>query len=304
MAIEGSYSRADIAPSGQHDLTLALNGTRWPWTLANSLVQASGELTGNLDGQDSAPARAISTAMRPSRTWSRSAMLFHPTRFTSRPRALNWPRGKQRLLDHRQARCDEPGAFRFRVRARSPPSPRRGVAGGDGRSGRRGQAIAGDFAPTRRPARRARKRPCFAPTSGRAATDTPRNGLSPGKSPTWRRDWAKKSLTLSEPATLVAKFERHDTATKLERLDIQSSFLTATGQGDVDRGIVVTATLDLAAFRERFRDWIDLGEVDLAGQGKLEATLSATGRRLSGRHRRGISRSAVGRPAGGREVPA
>ena len=82
----------------------------------------------------------------------------------------------------------------------------------------------------------------------------------------------EKALTLSEPATLVAKLERHDTATKLERLDIQSSFLTATGQGDFDRGIVVTAALDLAAFRERFRDWIDLGEIELAGKGELKAT--------------------------------
>ena len=58
LDIEGNYSRADVDPSGQHDLTLSLKGTRWPWTLANSLIQARGELTGKLDGQIAAGTRA------------------------------------------------------------------------------------------------------------------------------------------------------------------------------------------------------------------------------------------------------
>ena len=87
----------------------------------------------------------------------------------------------------------------------------------------------------------------------------------------------EKSLSLPEPATLVAKLERRDMAAKLERFEIQSSFLTANGQGDLDRGIVVTATLDLAAFHERFRDWIELGGIGLAGKGKLEANYRRSG---------------------------
>ena len=76
----------------------------------------------------------------------------------------------------------------------------------------------------------------------------------------------QKTLTLSEPATLIAKIRKSPSATTLERLEIDTPFLTADGQGDLDRGITVTAALDLAVFRERFRDWIDLGGVVLAGR--------------------------------------
>ena len=87
----------------------------------------------------------------------------------------------------------------------------------------------------------------------------------------------EKRLTLPEPATLNAKLQRNQRAMTLEKLDVQSSFLTATGQGDLDRGIAVTATLDLAAFCDRFRDWIDLGKVELAGQGKIDARYQRQG---------------------------
>ena len=88
--------------------------------------------------------------------------------------------------------------------------------------------------------------------------------------PTWPARQGQKLLTLPDPARLTAKLERTKTALKLAQLDVQSSFLTATGKGDLDSGIVVAATLDLAGFRERFRDWIDLGEVAVAGQGKID----------------------------------
>jgi translocation and assembly module TamB len=40
LDIQGSYSRADVDSSGRHDLTLSLTGSHWPWTLANSRIQA------------------------------------------------------------------------------------------------------------------------------------------------------------------------------------------------------------------------------------------------------------------------
>ncbi len=56
-----------------------------------------------------------------------------------------------------------------------------------------------------------------------------------------------------------------------------TSFLNATGSGDLARGIAVSASLDLAVFRERFRDWIDIGNLELAGQGKLDARYQRRG---------------------------
>ena len=87
----------------------------------------------------------------------------------------------------------------------------------------------------------------------------------------------QKTLTLPDPATLNAKIRKTGDNTTLERLEIQTAFMTADGQGDLDRGIVVTAAVDLAVFRERFRDWIDLGGVVLAGKGKLSASYRRQG---------------------------
>ena len=97
----------------------------------------------------------------------------------------------------------------------------------------RGKTIAGDLAPARRSPGRARggqlRRRCP------AECRRPYSRLEcSGKVSTWPHGWAQRLLTLPEPATLVAKIQRNQTATKLERLDVQSSFLTATGQGDLD----------------------------------------------------------------------
>jgi translocation and assembly module TamB len=89
----------------------------------------------------------------------------------------------------------------------------------------------------------------------------------------------QKRLTLPEPASLVAQLKRNQITTTLERVDLRSSFLTATGHGDIDRGIVLEATLDLAAFRDRFRDWIDLGKIELAGKGKVDGLYRRQGDR-------------------------
>ncbi len=77
-------------------------------------------------------------------------------------------------------------------------------------------------------------------------------------------------VTVPEPATLRAMVRQGTDNLKLDRLEFQTSFLTARGEGDVDRGITMTGSVDLAAFHERFRDWIDLGEIELSGRGKLD----------------------------------
>ena len=90
---------------------------------------------------------------------------------------------------------------------------------------------------------------------------------------------------------------RPATTTTLERFEIQTPFLTADGQGDLDRGIVVTAAVDLAVFRERFRDWIDLGGVVLAGKGKLSASYRRQGETFDAQGDRRAPRPAPRRAA-------
>ena len=80
----------------------------------------------------------------------------------------------------------------------------------------------------------------------------------------------QKTVAVPEPATLQAMVRQGVDNLSLERLEIQTSFLTARGEGDVDHGIKVTGSIDLAAFRERFRDWIDLGPIAFAGNGQVE----------------------------------
>ncbi len=51
LSIEGDYSRSEVDAAGRHDVSLALEGTRWPWTWANALVESRGELSGRLRGE-------------------------------------------------------------------------------------------------------------------------------------------------------------------------------------------------------------------------------------------------------------
>ena len=87
-----------------------------------------------------------------------------------------------------------------------------------------------------------------------------------------------QNLSFRDPATFTARLHRQPARMSLERLDVQTPFLTATGRGDLDEGITVSASIDLAAASKRLRDWIDLGRVELAGQGKIDAKY----RRLAG----------------------
>ncbi len=89
----------------------------------------------------------------------------------------------------------------------------------------------------------------------------------------------QKTLQLPQPATLLVKMQRDQTTLTLERFDARTSFATATGQGDLEKGLALVATADLAILAEQCRDWIDLGGIELAGQAKLNATYRKQGDR-------------------------
>ena len=276
LEINGTYSRSELGPTGQHDLILALKGKRWPWTLANSLVHARGELTGKLDGQ-------IQTGrMRVDCDATITNLVAIGDALSSDTVHLETARAQLKL---------EGSAGSWRVDKLDVTSPV-GSLQGQGSIPPKAQEGAWleatvDLAAVARllPATlHLRDDLRVERGSARIRADI---ALDPdGHSEDWNvagkvaelaARLGEKKLELSEPATVLAKLERDGKATRLDRLEIQSSFLRATGQGDLDRGIAVTATVDLAAFRERFRDWIDLGQVELAGQGKLEATYRRQG---------------------------
>jgi translocation and assembly module TamB len=80
-----------------------------------------------------------------------------------------------------------------------------------------------------------------------------------------------QSLVLRDPATFTFQLERQTNALSLEQFEVQAPFLTASGHGDLDRGIKITAMVNLSAATERLRDWVDLGPINLMGEGKVNA---------------------------------
>ncbi len=276
MGIEGNYSRADVGPSGQHDLTLALKGSRWPWTLANSLVQGRGELTGNLECQIRTGRVRVDCDATITNLVAIGAALSSDTVHLETARVQLKLDGSAGSWTIDKLDVTSP-IVSLQGQGSIPPKTKTGTwleATVDL------AAVAKELPAT------LHLRDDLRVERGNARIRADIMLNPDGHSEDWNvvgkvADLAarlgEKRLTFSEPATLVAKLQHDGTATKLDRLDIQSSFLTATGQGDLDRGIAVTATVDLAAFLERFRDWIDLGQVELAGQGKLVASYRRQG---------------------------
>lgn len=91
-----------------------------------------------------------------------------------------------------------------------------------------------------------------------------------------------RQITLQEPAALAGRLVRHDRALALETLELKSAFLNVTGQGDVDRGVEWSGTIDLGALQRQLRDLVDFGAVELAGQGTLSGHYKRVGPQFEG----------------------
>ena len=77
-------------------------------------------------------------------------------------------------------------------------------------------------------------------------------------------------VTMDAPVTLSAEVVRGEgSAVSVSKAAIESAFLRAEGQGDLDRGVTVSGSVDLAALDAQLRKWVDLGEVGLSGSGRF-----------------------------------
>ena len=277
LGLVGNFSRAQVDAAGRHDLTLAIKGARWPWTLANSLVQARGELTGKIDGERLTGRVRIAGDATITNLVAMGDLLSTDTVHLDTVTAQLNVAGSDDSWSIDKLDVDEPGGRTSPARARFRPRVTRGP-------GSRRASILPAVARQLRATLHLRDDLRVERGAARLRADARLN--ADGHTEDWNvsgkvSDLAarlgSKALTLPEPATLVAKLERDKTTTTLERLDVQTSFMTASGQGDLDKGIAVAATLDLAAFRERFRDWIDLGQLELAGHGRLDGLYKRQG---------------------------
>ena len=77
-------------------------------------------------------------------------------------------------------------------------------------------------------------------------------------------------VSLGEPLTIAARVvTRSGAAPMIEGVRVDSSFLKAEGNGDLDSGVKVAGTVDLGALDRQLREWVDLGAVTLAGSGRF-----------------------------------
>jgi len=270
LEIVGNYSRAAVERSGRHDLMLSLRAARWPWTLANSVIQSGGDFTGSLDAQ-----------MRSGR------LLLAGDATITNLVAIGDLLGSDTIhLDTTRGRWNlEGGDGAWTIEQLELTSPLGSLAGKGSIPSTPGRgawfeaavdlaALARQLPGTLRLHDDLRVERGSARLRAELQSDLEgrrENWTVTGKVSDLVARQGQKKLTLPEPATLTAKLHRQGAATTLERFEVQTPFLTATGQGDLDSGVAVAATVDLAAFRERFRDWIDPGPIALGGQGKLDA---------------------------------
>ncbi len=76
-------------------------------------------------------------------------------------------------------------------------------------------------------------------------------------------------VELHHPGTFTANLFRRPTGLGIEALSLKTQFLQATGTGDFDRGIVVSATLDLERLQQELKTLVDFNGVTIAGKGQL-----------------------------------
>jgi hypothetical protein len=270
LGIVGKYSRADIDKAGRHDLSLALKGSRWPWTLANSMIKTQGDLTGDIDGQMRMGRVRISGDATISDLVASGDLLSSDKVHLKTLRAqVGFDGGDDSWTIDRLELTSPVGSLRGH--GSIPPKSGNGAW----------LDAAVDLAAVAKQLPSAlHLRDGVRVERGQARLRADIQLRSDGKTEDWivsgkvsdlAARQGEKRLALPEPASLVLRIQRKETAATLERFEVNSGFLTAAGHGDVDRGVAVSATLDLAVLRDRFRDWIDLKSVELAGKGKLEA---------------------------------
>ena len=80
-----------------------------------------------------------------------------------------------------------------------------------------------------------------------------------------------RAVALRDPATLSGSIRRVGGKVAIERFSARAAGVDATATGDLDRGIILVGTVDLARAEGQLREWLDLGAVTVAGQARIKA---------------------------------
>ncbi len=268
LTIVGELARIHVAAHGQSDLTLAFKGERWPWAIHHSLVEVRGELTGPIRGESAGRTHITSDATLNDLVAAGSVLGSDTLRLEK--------------VGARIDAAEDQGAWSINELAVTSSV---GSISGEGSippDGKRATwleasvdlAAAARLLPT---ALHLRDDIRLERGIARLRADIRAN--PDGKGDNWEiagslsnltAHRGERQLTLGEPARLLVSLRREDTTTTLERFEIGSKFLTATGKGDFERGAAVAITIDLAGFQEHFNEWIDFNGLALGGRGKID----------------------------------
>jgi translocation and assembly module TamB len=270
VKVEGSVSR-QMRPSGApEELSLSVLADRWPWLFTGQGIEASGGLSGTIQVEDKAEGLSLKGDARILNLLA-SGDRLSGDKLALESVAATWDASRQgeawtiRRLDLTTSlgKLNASGSY--------PPAGDPG-ARVDGsldlpalaRQLPRTLGIRGDLQLDKGSAE------IHADVRGDADKKTQTINASARLTDLAARQ-GSRTLVYRDPATLSARLHRQADSLTLEELEIKTPFLTATGRGDLDRGIRVVAVVDLGGGSQRLRDWIDLGRLELAGQGKIEA---------------------------------
>jgi hypothetical protein len=77
-------------------------------------------------------------------------------------------------------------------------------------------------------------------------------------------------VTMDAPVSLSAELVQGEgSSVSVSSASIDSGFLRAEGQGDLDRGVTLSGSVDLAVLDAQLRKWVDLGAVSFSGSGRF-----------------------------------
>ncbi len=91
---------------------------------------------------------------------------------------------------------------------------------------------------------------------------------------------AGRTFGLKDPATFSALMVREAGESRVERLSAKTSFLDASAKGRLEDGVTLDGRVDLEGLRRQLGDWVDLGDLDLAGRAQVAGTYRASAGRF------------------------
>jgi translocation and assembly module TamB len=94
---------------------------------------------------------------------------------------------------------------------------------------------------------------------------------------------ANRPVVLRQPAILTARAVRSKAKVSVETIEIQAAGVDVKASGDLEAGVKLSGTVDLAALNAQIRDVLDLGAFELSGQARMAADYRRSGETYLGR---------------------